>query len=95
MKQNLLKTLELWKPKELWKILKALGLRNKVSTVTINALKDHKVVTYDPKSISKVFQMFFTNMTKTLLQKLPPPPNKYGIDSVKKIYKDLNITPKF
>ena len=39
--------------------------------------------------------MFFTNMTKTLLQKLPPPPNKYGIDSVKKIYKNLNITTKF
>ena len=34
-------------------------------------------------------------MAKTLLQKLPPPPNKYGIDSVKKIYKNLNITTKF
>ena len=83
------------KPKELWKTLKALGLPNKVSIATINALKDDKVVKYDPKSISKVFQTFFTNMAKTLLQKLPPPPNKYGIDSVKKIYKNLNITTKF
>ena len=83
------------KPKELWKTLKALGLPNKVSIATINALKDDKVVKYDPKSIYKVFQMFFTNMAKTLLQKLPPPPNKYGIDSVKKIYKNLNITTKF
>ena len=83
------------KPKELWKTLKALGLPNKVSIATINALKDDKVVKYDPKSISKVFQTFFTNMAKTLLQKLPPPPNKYGIDSVKKFYKNLNITTKF
>ena len=34
-------------------------------------------------------------MAKTLLQKLPPPPNKYGIDSVKNFYKNLNITTKF
>ena len=34
-------------------------------------------------------------MTKTLLQKLPLPPNKYGIDSVKKFYKNINITTKF
>ena len=34
-------------------------------------------------------------MAKTLLQKLPPHPNKNGIDSVKKIYKNLNITTKF
>ena len=33
-------------------------------------------------------------MAKTLLQKLPPPPNKYGIDSVKNFYKNLNITTK-
>ena len=34
-------------------------------------------------------------MAKTLLQKLLPPPNKYGIDSVKNCYKNLNITTKF
>ena len=88
-------TKNIGKPKVLWKTLKALGLPNKVSIATINALKDDKVVKYDPESISKVFQTFFTNMTKTLLQKLPPPPNKYGINSVKHFYKNLNITSKF
>ena len=34
-------------------------------------------------------------MAKTLLQKLPPPPNKYRIDSVKSFDKNLNITTKF
>ena len=80
------------KPKELWKTLKALGLPNKVSIATINALEDDKVVKYDPKTISKIFQTFFSNMAKTLLEKLPPPPKKYGIDSVKNFYKNLNIT---
>ena len=61
--------------KELWKTLKALGLPNKVSIATINALKNDNVVKYDPKSISKVFQTFFANMAKKLLQKLLPPPN--------------------
>ena len=69
-------------PKELWKTLKALGLPNKVSIATINTLKDDKVVKYDPKFISKVFQTFFANMAITWLQKLPPPPNNYGIDSI-------------
>ena len=55
-------------------------LPNKVSIATINALKDNKVVKYDPKSISKVFQTFFSNMVKTLLQKLT-----LGIDSVNKL----------
>ena len=82
------------KPKELKNTLKALGFPNKVSIATINTLKDDKVVKYDPKSISKVFQTFFTNMAKTLLQKLPPPPNKFGIVSVKSFYKRLNITTK-
>ena len=64
--------------------LKALILPNKVSIAAKNALKDDKAIKYDPKSISKFFQKFFANMAKTLLQKLPPPPNQYGIDSVKK-----------
>ena len=34
-------------------------------------------------------------MTKTLLQKLSPPPKKYGIDLVKNFNKNLNITTKF
>ena len=55
-------------------------LPKKVSIATINALKDDKVVKYDPKSISKVFQTFFSNMVKTLLQKLT-----LGIDSVNKL----------
>ena len=83
------------KRKELWKTLEAPGLPDKVSISTINALKGDEVVKYDPKSISKVFQTSFTNMVKILQQKLPPPPNKYAIDSVKNFYKNLNKTIKF
>ena len=54
--------------------MKALGLANKVSVPTINVLKEEKVVKYDLKSISQVFQTFFTNIAETLLQKLLPPP---------------------
>ena len=45
------------------------------------------------------FQRFFKRSLpiwqKQLLQKRPPPPNKYDIDSVKNFYKNLNITTKF
>ena len=83
------------KPKELWKTLKALGLPNKVSMATRNAVKEDNVVKYESKSISEVFQTIFASITETLLQKLLPPPNKYGIDLVKKINKDWEITAKF
>ena len=79
------------KPKELRKTLKRFGLPNKVSIAKNNALKDNKVVKYGQKSLSKFFQTFFTNMEKTWLQNLPPPPQKYGIDSVKHFNKDLYI----
>ena len=62
---------------------------------TRNALKEDNVVKYESKSISEVFQTIFASITETLLQKLPPPPNKYGIDLVKKINKDWEITAKF
>ena len=73
------------KPKELWKTLKSLELRNKVSIATINALKDDKVVKYDPKPISEVFKTIFV-ITEKLLEKLLCALNKYGIDSVSKFY---------
>ena len=83
------------KPRKLWKSLRALGLPSKASIATINALRDHEVVKYDPNTIAKIFQMFFINMTETLPQRLPPAPNKSGIDLVNKLYKYLNITTKF
>ena len=48
-----------------------------------------------PKSISKVFQTIFTNMAKTLLQKLPPPPKQIWYWFGKNVCKNLNITTKF
>ena len=59
-------TKNIGKPEELWKTVKGLRLPNKVSIATINVLEDDKVIKCDPKSISKVFQMFFANMAKTL-----------------------------
>ena len=64
------------KPRKLWKSLRVFGLPSKASIATINALRDHEVVKYDPNTIAKIFQMFFINMTETLPQRLPPAPNK-------------------
>ena len=80
------------KPEELSKTITSL---NKVFIAMINTFKDDKVVKYDSKSISETFQMFFANMPEILLQKFPAASNKYGIDSVNKFYKDLDLTTKF
>ena len=66
-------TINIGKPKELWKTLKAPGLLNKVYIATINAFRGGKAVKYDPKSISEVVQMLFSNMAETLLQRFSSP----------------------
>ena len=76
------------KPKELWKTLKVRKIPNKVFIATVKALKDDKVVKYDP------FQRFFKRSLSIwqkhyYWRKFPLPPNKYDIDSVKFFYKDL------
>ena len=56
------------KPKELWNTLKYLGMP--------------KSLTYDIKTISKVFKDFFSNLVESFLIKLPHPSNKYNLESV-------------
>ena len=46
-----------------------------------NAIDD-KSLTYDIKAMSNVFKDFFSNVAKSLIDKLPDPSNKYNLESV-------------
>ena len=52
-------------------------------------------MTYDTSSISKIFKNFFSNLAKSLLIKLPNPPDKYNLQSVLRYYSSFTISDYF
>ena len=79
------------KPKELWKSLKSLGLPSKQDKPSKICLKTDGEHCFDDKINSNVFKEFFSNLAKELVKKLPNPPRRFGIESVKEYYKKLNL----
>ena len=59
------------KPKDLWKILKSLGLSKKVSVVQVNTIEDNKRLKCDLKSAAQTFANFYTNLAGSLHKNLP------------------------
>ena len=51
-------------------------------------------LSFDPKTNAGIFKDFFTNLAANLLEKLPNPSNKFGINSVKLYYEKKFLTDK-
>ena len=83
------------KPKELRKNLKSRGIPKKTVVSNFNAIDDNKSLTYDIKTMSKVFKDFFSNLAKSFLDKLPDPSNKYNLESVFLYYSNFAIPESF
>ena len=83
------------KPEELWESLKVLGIPNKTVISNFNAIEENDTLTYDTRSISKIFKNFFSNLAKSLLIKLPSPPDKYNLPSVIRYYSSFMISDDF
>ena len=83
------------KPKELWNTLKSLGMLKKTVVSNFNANDNNKSLTYDIKTMSKVFKDFFSNLAKSFLDKLPDPSNKYNLESVFLYYSNFAIPELF
>ena len=61
------------KPKVLWDTLKPYGIPKKTVVSMCNAIDDNKSLPYDIKTVSNVFEDFFSNLAKSFLDKLPDP----------------------
>ena len=83
------------KPKELWESLKALGMPNKTVISNFNAIEKNDTLTYDTRSISKIFKNFFSKLAKSLLIKPPNPPDNYNLQSVVRYYSSFTISDDF
>ena len=79
------------KPKDLWKTLKSMGLSAKSNSDTKICLKDGEKLSFDPKTNANTFCSFYSNLAGDLLKKLPTPPKKFGLDTVKLYYQNRNI----
>ena len=55
------------KPKELWESLKSLGMPKRTVISNFNAIEENDTLTYDTRSISKIFKNFFSNLAKSFL----------------------------
>ncbi|XP_057316760.1 uncharacterized protein LOC130657775 [Hydractinia symbiolongicarpus] len=82
------------KPKELWKTLKSMGLDNSKKSDPNYCLKDEDALHFDTKSKLEIFKNFFSGLADGLLQNLPKPSNRFGINAVISYYKSLNIGNK-
>ena len=83
------------KLKELWEYLKSLGIPNKTVISNFNAIEENDTLTYDTRSISNIFKDFFSNLAKSLLIKLPNPPDKYNLQPVIRYYSSFTISDDF
>ena len=60
-----------------------------------NAVECNNALTFDKKTIAKMFKDFFSNLAKPLLIKLPNAANKYNIESVFQYYSKFIIEKPF
>ena len=67
----------------------------KTAVSNFNAIDSNKSLTYDIKTMSKVFKDFFSNLVESFLAKLPDPSNKYNLESVFLYYSNFAIPELF
>ena len=66
------------KPSKLWKTLKSIGLANKGKNEAKICLEENNKMFFEPKEVSRIFKQFYENLAQSLVDKLPPAPNKYN-----------------
>ena len=83
------------KPKNLWKVIKSLGLPSKSGRFIVGALTENQIVKHDTNSILKTFKSFYSNLAGNLLAKLIKSPNRYTIKFISDYYKKLSLSENF
>ena len=68
-----------------------MGLSGKSSSDSKMCLKDGQKLSFDSKTNANTFCNFYSNLAGELLKKPPTPPKKFGLDTVKLYYQNLNI----
>ena len=89
-------TANIAKPSKLWKVLKSIGLpSNSGNTAKVCLKNENNTLLFKPKETCNVFNKFYENLAQSLVDKLPPAPNKFNLDTTKAYYESLNIVNIF
>ena len=68
---------------------------NKTVISNFSAVEENDTLTYDTRSISKIFKSYFSNLAKSLLIKLPNSPVKYNLQLLIRYYSGFTISDDF
>ena len=63
------------------KLLKSLGLPNKISSCEVSPLKVNKTVQHDKNLVLGGFKVYYSNLARNLLKKLSKPPNNFTLNT--------------
>ena len=80
------------KPKELWKIIKKLGLPDKNAPTTSVCL--NTLLTFFSRTIANTFKKHFANLASDSVKKPSDPIGKFRIPSVHQCYKEIIFCEK-
>ena len=83
------------KPSKLWKTLKLIGLPSKSKDESKICLKENGTMFFEPKEVCRIFKNFYENLAQSLVDELPPAPNKYNNETTKAYYDKMNINNSF
>ncbi|MCP4266595.1 MAG: hypothetical protein GY777_13675, partial [Candidatus Brocadiaceae bacterium] len=84
------------KPSKLWKVLKSIGLPSNANNAAKVCLKDENdTLRFEPKETCNVFKNFYENLAQSLVDKLPPAPNRFNLETTKVFYESQNIPNTF
>ena len=79
------------KPKELWKVLKNIGLPSKAAPISKICLKENEFTQFSDIQNANTFKNFYSKLASNLVEKLPTAKNIFRENSVKKYYSAMNI----
>ena len=58
-------------------------------------LEENNEMFLEPKVVSRIFSKFYENLAQSLVDKLPPAPNKFNDDTTKAYYDNMGISNEF
>ena len=79
------------KPKELWKVLKNVGLSSKAAPISKICIKESHFTQFDDKQNANTFNNFYLKLASDLVEKLPTAKNIFRGHSVKNYYSAMDI----
>ena len=79
------------KSKELWKVLKSIGLTSKAVQISKICLKEFDFTQFYDKQNSNTFKNIYSKPASDQVEKLPTEKNFFGENSVEKYYSVMNI----